>query len=231
VTQHRLNRQTLARLMVYRRLLEQLRASGTDYVFSHALGGPLGVTAAQVRRDVMELGYLGNPAKGYRVTDLLDRIAVVLDATEAQAAVLVGAGRLGSALVSYFTNWSPKLKIVGVFDTDPAKVGTEVYGHACHKLSDLPRVIKRYKVDVGIIAVPADAAAAVAKTMVDAGVRGVLNFAPVQLNVPDEVYVEQVDLTVSIERVAYMARSASAAALPGGSDPGNPVSDDVTSSR
>jgi redox-sensing transcriptional repressor len=230
VTQHRLNRQTLARLMVYRRLLEQLRASETDYVFSHALGGPLGVTAAQVRRDVMELGYLGNPAKGYRVIDLLDRMAAVLDAAESQAAVLVGAGRLGSALVSYFTNWSPKLKIVGVFDTDPAKIGTEVYGHACRKLSDLPRVIKRNKVDVGIIAVPADAAAVV-KTMVDAGVRGVLNFAPVQLNVPDEVYVEQVDLTVSIERVAYMARSGSAAALPGGSDPGNPGSDDVASSR
>lgn len=226
MARHRLNRQTLARLMVYRRLLGQLRASGTDYVFSHALGGPLGVTAAQVRRDVMELGYLGNPAKGYRVNDLIERIAEVLDATDAQAAVLAGAGRLGSALVSYFTNWSPKLRIVGVFDTDPAKVGTEVYGHACRKLSELPRVIKRYKVDVGIIAVPAEAASAVAQSMVDAGVRGLLNFAPVQLNVPDDVYVEQVDLSVAIERVAYMARSASSAAACGGG-PGEPDRDGV----
>jgi redox-sensing transcriptional repressor len=222
VTRHKLNRQTLARLIVYRRLLEQLRVSGTDYVFSHDLGGRLGVTAAQVRRDVMELGYLGNPAKGYRVSDLLEHISAVLDAPEAQAAVLVGVGRLGGALVSYFTKWSPRLRIVGVFDTDPAKLGTEFYGHACRRLADLPRVIKRYKVDVGVIAVPAEAAAAVARTMVDAGVRGLLNFAPVQLSVPEQVYVEQVDLTVSIERVAYMARSASVAA-PGGPEPGHPV--------
>jgi redox-sensing transcriptional repressor len=230
VTRGRLNRQTLARLVAYRRLLKQLRASATEYVFSHALGGSLGVTAAQVRRDVMELGYLGNPARGYRVTDLLDRIALVLDAPEPQAAVLVGAGRLGSALVSFFTNWSPKLRIVGVFDSDPAKIGTELYGHACRKPTGLPRVIRRHKVDVGIIAVPSDAAAAVARTMVAAGVRGVLNFAPVQLNVPDGVYVEQIDLTVSIERVAYMARSA-AAALPGSPDPAHPVSDDRATSR
>ena len=207
--------------MMYRRLLEQLRGSGTDYVFSHGLGGLLGVTAAQVRRDVMELGYLGNPARGYRVPDLLERIAVVLDAAQPQAAVLVGAGRLGGALASSFTNWSTRLKIVGLFDIDPAKIGTDIYGHACRKLPDLSRVIKKYKVDVGIIAVPSEAAIDVFRTMVDAGVRGVLNFAPIQLKASDEIYVEQVDLTVSLERVAYMARSVRPPAL---SDTSSPAS-------
>ena len=198
-------------------------------VLGDSPGVRLGVTAAQVRRDVMELGYLGNPAKGYRVVDLLDRIGAILDATESQAAVLVGAGRLGSALVSHFTNWSPKLKIVGVFDTDPAKIDTEVYGHACLKLSELPRVIKRYKVDVGIIAVPVRGRG---RRRQDDGRRRGQGRAQL---CPGSTQRSRrgVRRTGGPDRVHRAGRlhgpRCSAAALPGGSDPGNPVSDDMTS--
>jgi redox-sensing transcriptional repressor len=112
--------------------------------------------------------------------------------------------------VSYFDNWSPRLRIVGVFDTAPSKIGTEVHGYRCLRLVDLPGTVRRHRVDVGILAVPAESAPEVARMMIEAGVRGIMNFAPVTLDVPAGVYVEQVDLTVSIERVAYMARLATA---------------------
>ncbi len=196
----------IARLVGYRRLLEQLHGDGVVYVFSHSLAQLCGVTAAQVRRDVMELAMLGNPAKGYRVEELLSRIVAIMDPPHAQKAVLAGAGRLGSALVSYFNEWSPKLKIVGVFDSAPSKIQSVVHGHTCRPLSELSRIVRRQKVDVGIISVPAEAAADVAARMIEAGVKGILNFAPVKFDVPGDVYVEQADLTVAIERVAYMAR-------------------------
>jgi redox-sensing transcriptional repressor len=213
--EHRLTERAIARLVIYRRLLERLRDTGTEYVFSHTLAGPARVTAAQVRRDVMDLEYLGNPAKGYRVVDLLERIARMLDPKVVQTAVLAGAGRLGGALMSYFNNWSPRLQIVGIFDSDPAKIGHDFHGHPCRKLADLPKVVRKHGVDVGILAVPAEAAPDVARMMVGAGVKGIMNFAPLQLDVPPDVFVEQVDLTVSIERVAYMARLAGASAAVG----------------
>ncbi len=202
----RFTERAIGRLVHYRRFLEESHAGGVEHVFSHTLASLTGVTAAQVRRDVMELDYLGNPAKGYRVVDLLERITSVLNAAQVQTAVLAGAGRLGGALISYFDRRSPRLRIVGVFDTAPSKIGTPVHGHTCRKLADLPKVVRKHKVDVGILSVPPEAAATVAAMMVEAGVKGILNFATVSLDVPEGVYVEQVDLTVSIERVAYMAR-------------------------
>jgi redox-sensing transcriptional repressor len=178
----------------------------------------------------MDLGYLGNPAKGYRVTDLLERIGQSLDPATRQAAVLAGAGKLGSALVAYFDNWAPRLRIIGIFDTNPAKIGTDIHGHPCRHLLDLPAVVQEQQADVGIIAVPAEAAFGVARMMIAAGVKGILNFAPVPLDVPAGVYVEQVDLSVSIERVAYMARrEATGACLASASGP-VPEEDDSASS-
>ena len=202
----RFTEKAIGRLVHYRRFLQDSQVAGVEYVFSHTLSGLTGVTAAQVRRDVMELDYLGNPAKGYKVCDLLERVENVLNAPVSQTAVLAGAGRLGGALISYFDQRSPRLKIVGVFDTAPSKIGTPIHGHTCRKLSDLTKVVRKNAVDVGILAVPPEAAAMVAAMMVEAGVKGILNFATVSLDVPEAVYVEQVDLTVSIERVAYMAR-------------------------
>ena len=203
-----LGERAIARLVMYRRLLERLREEGAEYVFSHTLADLGGLTAAQVRRDVMELEYLGNPARGYRVVDLLARIRGALDPPARQSAVLAGAGQLGGALVSYFDNWSQRLNIVGVFDVQTLKLNRKVHGHVCQHLRELPETVERYSVSVGVLAVPAAAAVEVAGMMVQAGITGILNFAPVTLVVPEHVYVEQVDLTVSIERVAYMARHA-----------------------
>ena len=195
----------IARLVMYRRLLEQLR-SGSEYVFSHTLADLAGLTASQVLRDVMELEYLGNPW-GYRVTDLLDRIGSVLDPpgrrlrcwrVPVNLAVRVILRQLGAAAEDR-----------GRLRYRHSESNRKVHGHVCQNLHELPETVERDGVTVGVVAVPAAAAVGVAAMMVAAGITGILNFAPVTLVIPEGVYVEQVDLSVSIERVAYMVRHAS----------------------
>jgi len=197
---------TIARLSVYRRLLRPLSVTGTERVFSHDLAAMAGVTAAQVRRDIMNLGFNGSPARGYSIRGLLDRVGQVLDAPECQAVVLVGVGHLGQALMSYFTGGRHHLVIVAAFDKDPDRVGGVQHGCPVYPVDRLEELVRDWGVQVAIITVPAEAAAEVAERLVQAGVRGLLNFAPARLELSPDVYVENVDLAVSLEKVAYFAR-------------------------
>ena len=201
-----LSARVIGRLALYRRLLEEMREAEIAHVFSHDLADRAGLTAAQVRRDVMGLGYLGSPARGYDVARLLDCLDGLLDARRTDQAVLAGVGNLGRALVSYFGGQRAKVRLAGLFDADPAKVGQELFGLRVQDLADLPAVVKKLKVRVGIVAVPAPRAQAVASLMARAGIRGLVNFAPAQLSLPPGVYVENIDLAVSLERAAFMAR-------------------------
>jgi redox-sensing transcriptional repressor len=197
----------IGRLGLYRRLLAGLREEGAAYVFSHDLAARASVTAAQVRRDMMVLGYTGNPAKGYEVASLGESISQFLDAPDGQNAALVGIGNLGRALLAFFARRRTKLQIVAAFDRDPEKTNRVMHGYRCYSVEDMALVIGESHIDVGIITVPAGDAQPVAEAMVEAGVRGLLNFAPVKLRMPPGVYVEDIDMTVSLERVAFMARA------------------------
>jgi len=201
---------TVGRLSLYRRLLYGLIEAKAENVYSHDLARIAGVTAAQVRRDIMALGHSGSPVHGYNVRDLIDAIGLVLDAEGGQCAALVGVGNLGRAIIAYFASRRPRLGIVAGFDSDPGKVDRVIHGCHCYPVAELGRVVREHGVGVGIVTVPAEQAQQVAELLVAAGVRGLLNFAPVRLTVSPEVYVEDVDITTSLERVAYFARGDAA---------------------
>lgn len=208
----KISEKTVERLSLYRRILLQLREEDDSVVFSHQLSEAAGVTAAQVRRDIMHLGCSGVPNSGYRLGDLLSSINAVLDAPQSQRAVLVGMGHLGLALLAHFSGRWRWLHIYAAFDSDPSKVGTLFRGAKCYPLSDLARIMQEWRIDVGVITVPKDAAQDVADRLVHAGARGILNFAPIRIKVPEDVFVENVDLTTSFEKVAFFARQYAKAA-------------------
>jgi len=156
----------------------------------------------------MSIGYSGSPNRGYDTSELLRSIEVFLYAPDGQSVVLVGVGNLGRAILAYFTGRRPRLQIVASFDSDPMKAQRVILGCRCYPLSDLAKVVKEQRVDVGILTVPASAAQEVAEELVAAGVTGIVNFAPVALRVPPHVYVEDIDLAMALEKVAFFSRQS-----------------------
>jgi len=197
---------SIGRLSLYRRLLYDLAENGTDHVHSHQLAGLAEVTAAQVRRDLMAVGCSGTPRRGYNVQDLIESIGELLDTPKAQAAALIGIGNLGRAILAYFVGRRPKLEIAAAFDVNPAKINRTIHGCRCYAVKRLVDVIKRRGIKVGIVAVPASEAQRITEMLVRGGVRGIVNFAPIRLHVPRDVFVEDMDMTMSLEKVAYFAR-------------------------
>ncbi len=197
---------TVERLSLYRRILSRLRDDGEAVVFSHQLAFHAGVTPAQVRRDIMSLGCSGTPRSGYLIKDLLKSITEVFDMSQCQHAVLVGMGHLGMALLAHFSGRWRWLHIQAAFDVDPTKCGKVIGGCHCYLLDQMPMMVRGWRVGIGIITVPAEKAQAVAEILCTSGVTGLLNFTSVRLNVPENIFVENVDLTTSFEKVAYFAR-------------------------
>ncbi len=202
----RLSGKTVGRLSLYRRLLNNLASTGTKQLFSHDLAAAAGVTAAQVRRDVMAVGYAGSPITGYDVTELASCIGQFIDGQQCQPVALVGVGNLGRAILAYFTGRRPSLTIVAAFDNDPHRVNRVIHGCRCYPAETLEETIAQQAVRTAIIAVPAIEAQPVAGRLVRGGVRGILNFAPTPIRVPPNVYVEEMDITTSLEKVAFFAR-------------------------
>ena len=208
---------TVGRLSLYRRLLERALATGKERVYSHELALLAGVTAAQVRRDMMALSVIGNPALGYDVRELIHEIGFQLDAIEPEGIALVGVGHLGRAVLAYFQSRRPKLQIRAAFDVDPTKVGYAIEGCPSYPLEALEDVVRDKAITLAIIAAPASAAQEIADLLVRVGVRGILNFAPLSLRVPEDVRVDDLDLTMALEKVAFYARNGAE---------GNAVSED-----
>ncbi len=197
---------TVARLSLYRRLLYGLQAEGERNAFSHQLATMSGGTAARVRRDMMAIGYSGSPTRGYDIEELIKSIASFLDDPEGQRIALVGIGRLGQAILSYFTGRRPKLAIVAAFDCDRKKVNRVIHGCRCYPMAKMKAVVREQDIDIGILTVPGEAAQSVAERLCDAGVRGLLNFTPARLHLPKDIDVEDYDIAMCLEKVAYFAR-------------------------
>lgn len=196
----------IERLSAYRRHLRRWLADGHERIYSHDLARLEGATPAQVRRDLMTIGYAGSPAKGYDVEGLIEHIDGLLSPNTQAGAALVGVGHVGGAILDYFGGQHPEHRIVAAFDVHPDRVGRVIHGHRCHSANDLEAVLAETPALVGIIAVPADAAQEVADRLVRAGTTGLLNFAPVRLRVPPHVFVEDVDISLSLEKVVFFAR-------------------------
>ncbi|MBT3294560.1 MAG: redox-sensing transcriptional repressor Rex [Verrucomicrobia bacterium] len=202
-----LSGRTVERLSVYRRLLVMQGQSGEESVYSHQLAEMVSGTAAQVRRDLMEVGVTGHSKRGYRVANLIEGISKVLDDPAGTRIVLVGAGDLGRAALGFIKGRNAALRIVGAFDNDPSKIGRVIHGYRCASIDELERVIAAEQVEVAIITTPAGVAQPVCDRLVAAGVRGIVNFAPTPLQVPEGVWVERVDIATALEKVTCLTRS------------------------
>jgi redox-sensing transcriptional repressor len=196
---------SIRRLSVYRRILSRLIETGVQTVRSHDLAESAGVTAAQVRRDFMALGYRGSPNRGYSCRDLFASIGEFMGTDVPVKAVLVGVGNLGRAILGYFDTRDVNIKIVACFDIDHAIIGSEINHCYCYPQDNLERILRRRPVPIGIIAVPFRHAQEVADRLIAAGVRGIMNFAPATLRVPESIYVEDMDFTASLETISFYA--------------------------
>ena len=149
---------------------------------------------------------MGSPSKGYNIVELLGSIEAFFGHQECVNVALVGLGNIGKAILAYFHGRRPNLEIVAAFDIDPARVDCVIHGCRCYPMSALGEKSRELNISVGVIAVPVSAAQEVAKTLVDHGILGIMNFAPIPLRVPPHVYLEHVDMTTSLETVAFFAR-------------------------
>lgn len=194
------------RLSLYLRELENLLAHDRETISSKQLGESLGLTDAQVRKDLAYFGQFGHPGIGYRIDELIARLRGILGTDRTWNVLLVGAGHLGQALLSYRGFSKKGFQVVAVFDNDPAKIGQKMGIHDgldILPIEQMATVVPQREIQIGILAVPADVAQRVADAMVAAGVRGILNFAPASLSVPANVSLATVDLAVHLEQLAF----------------------------
>ena len=196
----------MSRMSRYRRLLLSLQADGVDSIYSHQLARHAVVSAAQVRRDLMEIGYSGSPNKGYDVAACIASISHFLDGSARQEVVLVGAGNLGRAVLSHFADKSPSVAIVAAFDIDPELEDTLVHGVRCLPVARMESVVRDLGIEIAVLTVPGAAAQQVADALVRAGVKSMISFAPTPLALANGIFVEYMDITAALESAAYFAR-------------------------
>jgi len=195
---------TVERLVQYHRLLEQLAAEGQKVVSSREMGEMLSFKASQVRKDLSYFGEIGKRGVGYHVDRLFKHIGGILASPRLWSIGLAGVGKLGEALLGYQEFRNEKFQIKALFDVDPSKIGTHIQGTPCYSIEDAPRVLREEGIDVVIITVPTGAAQSVADRVVSAGtVKGILNFSPVTLSVPDSVLLYSVDISIELEKLLF----------------------------
>ncbi len=194
---------TVRRLSLYLRFLEEFEEQGIDTISSEALASRGGTTSAQVRKDLSFFGSFGKRGLGYAVPELAGRLREILGLERRYRVAVIGAGKIGSALVQYRGFGQRGFDIVAIFDADPAKIGRQWNGLAVQDIANLETELARQPVDMAVLVTPADAAQAVADRLVRLGVRAILNFAPLQLTVPNEVVVKTVNLALELETLSY----------------------------
>ena len=194
---------TVRRLSLYLRFLEQFAAQGHATVSSAALARRGGTTSAQVRKDLSFFGSFGKRGLGYSVHELAAKIRDILGLARTYRVVLVGAGRIGSALAQYPGFRQRGFNVTAIYDTDPKKVGGRWNGLVVRDVSHLEADLKRDLSDIAILVTPAEAAQEVADRLVHAGVKAILNFAPVQLSVPRDVVVKSVNMALELETLSF----------------------------
>lgn len=192
------SRATVSRWPLYLRSLSELPI-GRVHISSSELGQRCGVGASQVRRDILDLGSTGVRGVGYDVTELSTALRKALNADQQMSAVIVGAGNLGTALARYPGMNGAGIEVVAMFDSDPEKIGKGVGGITVEPMSALATTIERSGRTIGIVAVPASAAANVASLLVRAGAVGILNFAPTVLGVPEGVQLHRLDVSTELQ--------------------------------
>lgn len=192
------------RLSLYLRQLESLEQEQVATVSSRRLAESLGLTDAQVRKDLGYFGQFGRPGVGYEVPALVHALRRILGTDRISNALMVGVGNIGRAVAAYHGFRDKGFELVALFDRDERKVGKKVGRLTVQSISDLAAVVREREIRLAIVAVPAAAAQEVADELIAAGIRGILNFAPVQLRVPAHVTVRHIDVAAELEQLVFL---------------------------
>jgi redox-sensing transcriptional repressor len=203
----RISESTVRRLSLYLRLLQESATGGQGTISSEELADRAGTTSAQVRKDLSLFGSFGKRGLGYAVHELLHELRQILGLNRTWKVALIGAGKIGSALISYENFQMRGFNIEAVFDSDPRKVGREWGDRTILDDTEMERILREKEIEIAIVAVPADAAQEVVDRVVKSGVTAVLNFAPVRLRVPPHVSLRNVDMVVEMEGLAFALTS------------------------
>ncbi len=196
------------RLPVYARALAELAAHGETVVSSQALGELLDVTPAQIRKDLSYFGRFGKQGRGYNVASLLNKLREILGIDRQWRLCLVGVGRLGQAIAEYGGFGPQGFEIVAAFDASPDVVGRQVGGVTIHDIEELDTFLQSARVDIGIVAVPAPAAQGVVDRLVEAGIRAILNYAPITAHVPRDVSIRHIDPVLAMQSMTFYIKRA-----------------------
>lgn len=199
----RISESTVRRLSIYLRFLRELRRQEMSLVSSREMADGCGTTPAQVRKDLSLFGSFGKRGQGYGVDELSLTLENILGLDRRWRVALVGVGKIGAALLGYHDLARRGFDIVAAFDTDERKVGRTVSGVEVRTAEDLPRIVAAEDLELGIIATPPPTAQGVADELVEAGVRGILNFAPVEVDVPAGVSVRTMDVALELEGLSF----------------------------
>jgi redox-sensing transcriptional repressor len=198
---------TVRRLSLYLRFLEEFEGQGVDTVSSNALAARGATTSAQVRKDLSFFGSFGKRGLGYPVPELADRLREILGLKRRYRVGVIGAGKIGSALVQYRGFKQRGFDIVAIFDSDSEKIGRQWNGLTVLDIASLEKELARRPLDMAVLVVPAEVAQAVTERLVALDVKAILNFAPVQLSVPSGVEVKNVNLALELETLSYALAS------------------------
>ncbi len=197
---------TIERLSEYRRSLIANYKMGVTHIFSHIIAGIHGITAVQVRRDLMLIGFSSDNKKGYDVKELIDFINHILDSESMVKVAVLGMGHLGQAITKYFNGKNSKLTITAAFDVDSSKVGTIIDDIPCYHVDQFADVVSDEDISIALLSCPTTVASQLVVPIINAGIKGVLNFTSTPLNFPQGIVVENYDITTLLEKVAYFVK-------------------------
>ncbi len=193
----------IGRLPVYLRALQRLADKGVQTTSSQELGEIIGISAAQIRKDISQFGEFGKQGTGYSIAFLIERLRAILQVDRAWDMAVVGMGDIGHALARYNGFSNRGFRVVMVFDNDPRKIGETVGGFEVFSTESMVEKIKQNRIKIAVLTVPATVAQETADQLVKAGVKAILNYAPISLAVPDDVHVQYIDPVTHLQRMTY----------------------------
>ncbi len=193
----------VGRLPLYLRTLQLMNQEGRRVTSSQELGERLGISAAQIRKDLSQFGEFGKQGTGYSIDYLTDQLRQILHVNKVWDVAVVGVGDIGHALARYAGFINRGFRIVLLFDNDPQKIDTKVGEFIIHDISDLVKMIRESSVHIAMLSVPVDHAQQVAELLIEAGVRSILNYAPINISVPANVHVQYIDPVLHLQRMTY----------------------------
>lgn len=193
----------ISRLPIYLRALQRMADRGVKTTSSQELGEQVGISAAQIRKDISQFGEFGKQGTGYSIQYLLEKLREILKVSSTWDVVVVGAGDMGHALANYQGFHDRGFRILAIFDNNPARIGQKIGAYTVEDSANMAERIKQAGVQIAMITVPAAAAQSVANQLVQAGIKAILNYAPITISVPDGVKVQYIDPAIHLQRMTY----------------------------